>query len=133
MSTRRRSSSALAVLLGLALFPAVAGAACPLVEKIVTGTVLDEGGKGLAGATVTATWNEKGASDVTSQTKSDATGHFELLIQYSPYSGRTFGGTDRCEGTAPAADVFAALEGRRSTRDRVDLATEYAELKLVVR
>ena len=133
MSARFRSSSALAVLLGLALLPGVAGAACPLVEKIVTGTVVDEGGKGVAGATVTASWNEKGASDVTSQTKSGAEGRFELMIQYSPYSGRTFGGTDRCEGAAPAADVSAALEGARSARERVDLATEYGAIKLVVR
>jgi hypothetical protein len=132
MSPRFRSPTATAVL-ALALMPGIAGAACPLVEKIVAGTVVDDAGKGVAGATVTATWNEKGASDVMSQTRSGEGGRFELLIQYSTYSGKSFGGTDRCEGAPPSADVSASREGARAPRERIDLGSEYGELKLVLR
>ena len=132
MSPRFRSPTVTAVL-ALALMPAVAGAACPLVEKVVTGTVVNDSGKGVAGVTVVATWNEKGASDVTSQTKSGQDGRFELLIQYSSYSGKSFGGADRCEGAAPTADISIAQGDGRPVRERVDLSTDYGELKLVLR
>ena len=131
MATRYRTPAATAVLVVLSLLPGFAGAACPLVEKIVSGTVVNESGKGLAGVTVVATWDEKGAKDVTSQTKSGADGRFEILIQYSPYSGRTFGGTDRCEAPAPTAEISAALDGR-PTRERIDLGTDYGTVKLVL-
>ena len=133
MATRFRTPAACAALLAFALAPGFADAACPLVEKVVTGTVVNDSGKGVSGLTVVATWDEKGASGVTSQTKSGEDGRFELLIQYSPYSGRSFGGTDRCEGAAPVAEVSAALEGGKPARERVDLGTDYGVLKLVVR
>ena len=88
--------------------------------------------KGVGGVAVKATWNEKQASDVTSQTRSDASGRFELVIQYSPYSGRTFGGVDRCEGTPPVAAISAASDGARPAGERVDLGSEYGEIKLVL-
>ena len=133
MSTRHRSAAAMAALLAFALVPDLAQGACPLVEKIVTGTVVDDAGKGVAGVTVLATWNEKGASDVTSQTRSGDDGRFEILIQYSSYSGKSFGGADRCEGTAPSADISASREGGRTVRERIDLGGDYGELKLVLR
>ena len=133
MSTRLRTTPALAGLLALtALAPGMAGAACPLVEKVVTGSVVGENGKALAGIAVTATWSEKQASEVTSRAQSDQNGRFELVIQYSTYSGRKFGGTDRCEGGAPSAEIQATLPGGKPSRERVDLGTEYGEVKLVL-
>jgi hypothetical protein len=133
MSTRLHTTPALAALFALtALSPGMAGAACPLVEKIVAGTVVGAGGKGLPGIAVTATWSEKQASQVTSRALSDQNGRFELVIQYSTYSGRSFGGADRCEGPAPSAEIQAALPDGKPVRERVDLGTEYGEVKLVL-
>ena len=133
MATRFRTPAATAALLAFAFAPGIAGAACPLVEKVVTGTVVNDSGKGLEGVTVVATWDEKGAKDVTSQTRSGAEGRFELLIQYSSYSGKSFGGGERCEGTAPNATISAAVGSGQPTRERIDLSTDYGTLKLVLR
>ena len=133
MATRFRTPAATAALLALALLPGIAGAACPLGEKIVTGTVVNDSGKGLEGVTVVATWDEKGAKDVTSQTRSGPEGRFDLLIQYSTYSGKSFGGGDRCEGGPPSADISAAVGSGQPTRERIDLSSDYGPLKLVLR
>ena len=113
--------------------PGIVRAACPLAEKTVAGTTVDEANRPLSGVTVTGTWKEKAATAVSSQTKSDADGRFALLIQYSTYSGKSFGGGDRCEAPAPAVDITAALDAGPTTRERVELGAELPAMKLVIR
>jgi hypothetical protein len=130
-SKLQRCAYAVVAVLTLA-FAAPSWGACPLVDKTVAGSVVDAGGKPQSGMVVTATWDERSTTDVTTQTRTDSAGRFSLLIQYSTYSGRSFGGSDRCEGTAPTAVIAALPATGRSTRERVDLGAEIGDVRLVV-
>ena len=79
-----------------------ASAACNLREYMVTGVAVN-GKTPVAGAVIEAAWDEKQSGGASTRTKSGADGRFTLTIVFDPYSGRSIGGTDRCD--APLAQV----------------------------
>jgi hypothetical protein len=75
-----------------------AQAACPLDERALVVRVADADDRPLAGASVEASWRERdGTQDMRITRETDATGQARLMIQFDPYSGRSFGGKERCE------------------------------------
>ena len=102
---------------------AAAHAECALTEKALTGTVVDGKGNPIADAVVEGVWDERDAPGVMSRTKSDATGAFTLPIHYSTYSGRGFGGSEKCDFTLVRVQVTARKDDASETR-RVRLDDE---------
>ena len=133
MSTNRNLRVAVgAGLMAVAqLFSAAAFADCPLAEKSLPGITVGADNKPIANAAIVASWSEK-RTDVTSRANSDAEGRFTLLIQYSTFTRKSFGGTDVCNGGPPTISVEATAGERRGNRQRVNLEGDVGELKLTL-
>jgi len=126
-----RSRSVLAALV-LALAQPL-GAACPLVERTLEGTVADSAEQPLAGVALVATWSEKKAADVQARGFSDANGAFRIVIQYEPYSGKSIGGGDKCEAPAPVVALVVTAEGYTPYRVTIDLREPPKPLSVLMR
>ena len=100
----------------LMVLAAAAHAECALTETALTGTVVDRKGEPVADAVVEGTWDERDAPGVKSRAKSDATGAFTLPIHYSTYSGRGFGGGEKCDFTLTRVQVTARKDDASDTR-----------------
>lgn len=121
---------ALLILFGLAT--PVADAACPLREYVVPGVITGPAGP-VAGATVEAEWEEKSIGTASTRTTSGADGRFVLTIQFDTYSGRTFGGTDKCESALDEAQVRVSAPGFDGAQRAIDLGGEIDELAIELR
>jgi len=100
----------------LMLAVGVAHAECTLKETSLSGTVVDGKGNPIADAVVEGVWDERDAPGVMSRTKSDATGAFTLPVHYSTYSGRGFGGGEKCDFTLSRVQVTAKKDDLSETR-----------------
>ena len=70
---------------------------CPMTETALSGTIVDRDSNPISGVTIEAGWDERASSGITARTISESTGEFKLPIQYNTYSGRGFGGGEKCE------------------------------------
>jgi hypothetical protein len=104
--------------LAFALLLAASGAAdaqagCQIQQLAIRGTVVDAEGAPLPNVVVAARWEEK-AGTLDSQRASDARGRFEVPIAWGTYSGRSFGGKDRCEFRLREIELEASKSGYRT-------------------
>ena len=85
-------------LIALALLtPALASAECSLTQYDVPGIVVDRDGAPVPTATVEAEWEEKATGFATTRGESGPDGRFLLTVQFDAYSGKTIGGSPKCE------------------------------------
>jgi hypothetical protein len=98
--------------LALGLAACGARAACPLDETSLEGVVVSAAdGEPVAGATLTAGWDERAAGRMSLVRESAADGRFLLRIAFDTYSGRTFTGRDVCDGRLERLDLRVEAEG----------------------
>jgi len=95
---------------------AAAHAECALSETALSGTVVDGKGNPVADAVVEGVWDERDAPGVMGRTKTDATGAFTLPVHYSTYSGRGFGGGEKCEFTLTRVQLTVRKDDASETR-----------------
>lgn len=116
----------------LALLIAAGGARadCPLTETALSGSIVDRDGNAISGVTIEAGWDERGSTGITARTISDTTGAFKLPIQYNSYSGRGFGGGEKCEFKLDVVQLTVSKTGFGKATRRVHL--EDAEKPLTI-
>jgi hypothetical protein len=114
-----RSLTAGALLLALAMTSDRAHADCTLVDWSVEGVVVDADGAPVADAQVEARWEERENGTMSNRRDADALGRFSNPVQFDPYSGRTFGGTEKCEAELEAVTLVVSKRGFRTTEMRV--------------
>jgi pyrimidine deaminase RibD-like protein len=119
------------LILAVALAPA-AHADCPFVEHTVTGTVVAND-QPVAGATVEAEWVEKKAGIASTRAKTDEVGRYVLTITFDPYSSRSFGGKEACEGKLEEVIVRVRAAGRDPYEKRVAITEQAEDVNLALR
>ena len=107
---------------------------CPLTEYALTGTVVAADDVPVAGARISAQWEEgPGGGLATTRARSAPDGRFALKVQFDTYSGQTFSGSQKCEATLEAVQVQVTAEGYRDTRRSAALGPEPTNVKLELR
>lgn len=89
-------------------------AACSLKTWTIEGLVVDADGAPIAGATIEARWEERANGTMSNRRDTDAAGRFTAPVAFDPYSGKTFGGTDKCEATLDEVTLVVSKSGFRS-------------------
>lgn len=107
---------------------------CALTEYIVTGTVVAAGDVPVAGARLTAQWEEgPGGGLATTRARSGPDGRFTVNVQFDTYSGQTFSGKQKCEAVLESVVLQVAAEGYRELRRSAELGPEPVNIKLELR
>lgn len=120
------------VFAGLLLAASTAHAACPFVEHTVTGTVVANDAP-VAGALVEAEWVEKRGGIASTRATSDEVGRYELTITFDPFSSRSFGGKENCDGRLEDVLVRVRAEGRKPYERRVAIKEQAEDVNLALR
>lgn len=126
----RTSAVALIALLGL--LPALASGQCPVREITLSGQIVDAAGEALAGARVTATWEERAAGRVSNRRITDADGRFALPITFDTFSGRSFLGEQQCQGELVEIALSASLIGYTSINLNVEASAADTPIPIVL-
>ena len=120
------------VFAGLLLAASTARAACPFIEHTVTGTVVANEAP-VAGALVEAEWVEKRGGIASTRATSDEAGRYELTITFDPFSSRSFGGKENCDGRLADVIVRVRADGRKPYERRVAIKEEAEDVNLALR
>jgi hypothetical protein len=99
----------------VAAMPGAAIAACDLRTWTIAGLVVDADGAPVPDATVEARWEEKVNGTMSNRRDADSLGRFTAPIAFDPYSGKTFGGSFKCEETLSEVTLVIASTGFRTT------------------
>lgn len=94
-----------------------ASAACVLSENVLSVRVANAEEQPVAGASIEAVWQERdGTQDMQLTRDTDAAGQARLVIQFDPYSGRSFGGRERCEAKLERVSLRVRKDGYADAR-----------------
>ena len=96
---------------GLALAATAAGAACPLRDITVDGTVIDAEGRPVGGASIETRWIEKSPGQLANRRESGADGRFQVRVQFDPFAGKSFSGKDRCDFPLETIELAVTRDG----------------------
>lgn len=112
-------------LLAISVTP-VAAAQCALEEVTFRGVVADANGAPVAGAVLDTRWTEPSGGDLSIRRTSAADGAFDVKLAYDTFSGKSFGGKQKCEFKLERIEVAATRPGFRPETRRLAM-TELAE------
>ncbi len=109
-----------------------ARAACDLIEYNLEGVVVDDQDAPVVNAAIEARWEERANGTMSNRRESDATGHFTVKVAFDPYSGRTFGGKDKCETVLERILLVVQRNGRQPFETAIDPRKLEGPLRVVV-